>query len=154
MIALSYYNQIVDVRRDQSITVKAKRAFQDVLNRYPNGQYATDAKLKMDLVNSNLAGKEMEIGRYYLNKMEWVAAINRFKTVAQDYQTTPHVQEALYRLVEAYLSLGITKEARSAAAVLGHNYPQSKWYRAAYELLEGNNLTPEMQEGSWFSKVF
>ena len=152
--ALCYYEQIADVTRDQGNTEQALRALSDVVARFPNTDYARDAALKLDLVRDHLAGKEMEIGRYYLTRDQFLAAINRFRTVVEKYQTTTHVPEALERLVEAYLSLGVTEEAQAAGAVLGYNYPGSEWYQDAYKLLEAKNLKPEQKEGSWLNGTF
>lgn len=134
--ALAYYEQISDVARDQGITKQALESFDTLIQRFPDSQYARDARLKMDLTNDHLAGKEMEIGRYYLNRGETNAAINRFRTVVQEYQTTTHTSEALHRLVECYLSLGLYTEAERVAAVLGHNYPGSKWYQDTYKIID------------------
>ncbi|WP_420549782.1 outer membrane protein assembly factor BamD [Curvivirga sp.] len=149
--AIVYYEQIVDIDRDQRITLLAMQALQDVLRRYPDTAYARDTKLKIDLTRDHLAGKEMAIGRYYLERREYAAAINRFKNVVKDYQTTTHIQEALHRLVESYLSLGINYEAEQAAAVLGHNFPASKWYEKSYALVQG--ISPEINE-SWYEEVW
>ena len=151
--AISYYEQITDVGRDQRITRLALGALQDVAQRYPDTTYARDALLKIDLARDHLAGKEMAIGRFYLKRGESLAAINRFRTVIQNYQTTTHVPEALHRLVEAYLSLGISDEAQMAAAVLGHNFPSSQWYADSYQLLEGKDLEPEENQG-WLSQMW
>lgn len=140
--ALGYYTQISDVGRDQEKTALAREALQDVIARYPDSEYAQDAKLKLDLTDDHLAGKEMEIGRYYLNQKEYLAAIKRFKYVVDHYETTSHAAEALHRLVEANLRLGIVGEAKKYAAVLGHNYPGSDWYKYSYAMMEGN-LSPE-----------
>ncbi len=136
LIAMCYYEQISDVERDQAITLQARRALQEVIRRYPRSEYASDARLKLDLVNDHLAGKEMEIGRHYERTGHWLAAQLRFQRVVQDYQTTSHAAEALYRLTETSLSLGIPEEARRYTAVLGANYPGSEWYEKAYELIE------------------
>lgn len=135
LIAISYYEQISDVSRDQKITDQAKQALTEVARRYPDTPYASDAKLKIDLVNDHLAGKEMTIGRFYQRSGKWLAATVRFRNVVEGYQTTSHTPEALYRLVESYLAIGIPEEANKAAAVLGANYPASKWYERAYELM-------------------
>jgi len=135
LIAVCYYEQISDVSRDQKITQQAKQALIDVTRRYPGTSYATDAELKIDLVNDHLAGKEMTIGRVYERSGKWLAATLRFRNVIDNYQTTSHTPEALYRLVEAYMSLGIPEEAQKAAAVLERNYPASVWYQRAYKLL-------------------
>jgi outer membrane protein assembly factor BamD len=128
------------VRRDQKMTEMALDYLQQVADRFPESRYAKDAKLKIDLTLDHLAGKEMEIGRYYLGRKQYQAAINRFQKVSEGYQTTTHVPEALHRLTECYLSLGITDEARKTAAVLGHNYPNSSWYKDTYRLF--NNTAP------------
>jgi outer membrane protein assembly factor BamD len=133
--ALSYYIQITDVGRDQRMTDLAMQALQEVTRRFPDSRYARDAQLKLDLTRDHLAGKEMEIGRYYERQGHCLAAINRFKRVVDTYQTTSHVPEALHRLTECYLALGVTEEARKTAAVLGHNFPGSEWYRDSYALL-------------------
>ncbi|MGL5837136.1 MAG: outer membrane protein assembly factor BamD [Sphingorhabdus sp.] len=136
LIALNYYEQISDVTRDQKITQQALAALGEVQRRYPNTRYAADAGLKIDLVNDHLAGKEMEIGRFYQRRALWLAASLRFREVVDKYQTTTHAPEALYRLTESYLALGIPAEARKSAAVLGANYPGNKWYERAYELMQ------------------
>jgi len=141
--AMCFYERIRDVGRDQEYTNDAVAALNDVIRRYPNTEYARDARLKLDLTNDHLAGKEMYIGRFYLKENKHIAAINRFKTVVTKYQTTSHVPEALHRLVEAYLELGIVDEARAAAAVLGYNYPGSRWYQFSYQLLEERGLLAE-----------
>lgn len=138
--AMCYYERITDVGRDQENTDNAVRALIDVVRRYPNTEYARDARLKLDLTYDHLAGKEMYVGRFYLRANKHIAAINRFKYVVDNYQTTTHVQEALYRLAEAYLQLGIVEEARAAAAVLGYNYPGSVWYQDAHRLFERRGL--------------
>jgi len=153
MKALCYYEQIVDVGRDQKVTKQALDAMEEVARRFPDSPYARDARLRIDLAHDHLAGKEMEIGRYYLQKHEWVAAINRFRRVIEQYQTTSHVPEALERLTEAYLSLGVVDEAQTAAAVLGYNYPGSEWYKASYALLKGEDLEPQEDKGSWISRA-
>jgi outer membrane protein assembly factor BamD len=132
--ALCFYEQISDVRRDQRMTELALENLQQVTDRFPDSKYAKDAKLKIDLTLDHLAGKEMEIGRYYLDRKQYQAAINRFQKVVESYETTTHVPEALHRLTESYLSLGIIDEAKKTAAVLGHNYPQSSWYKDTYRL--------------------
>lgn len=141
LIAVSYYEQISDVSRDQKITQQAKTALTDVIRRYPDTRYAADARLKLDLVNDHLAGKEMTIGRSYQRSGKWLAATLRFRNVIDGYQTTSHTPEALYRLVESYLSLGVPEEAQKAAAVLGASYPDTDWYAKAYKLM--NSHAPE-----------
>lgn len=136
LIALCQYERIADVTRDQKTTLQAKQAFGELIRRYPDTRYAADARLKLDLVNDHLAGKEMEIGRYYQRRGEWLAATLRFRNVVDEYQTTTHTAEALERLVECYLRLGIPEEAKKAAAVLGANYPGTRWYKHAYELIQ------------------
>ncbi len=135
LIAVSYYEQISDVTRDQKITQQSKQALTDVIRRYPTTSFAADAKIKLDLVNDHLAGKEMTIGRYYERSGKWLAATLRFRNVVDNYQTTSHAPEALYRLVEGYLALGVDDEAQKAAAVLQNNYPGSEWYARAYKLI-------------------
>ena len=145
LIALSYYEQISDVTRDQKITQQALDALGELSRRYPNSRYAADARLKMDLVRDHLAGKEMEIGRFYERRGQWLAASMRFRTVVEQYQTTSHTPEALMRLVETYLALGVREEAKKSAAVLGANYPGTDWYQRAYELMEKNPILPPQQ---------
>jgi len=135
LIAVDYYEQINDVTRDQKITQQALDALGELVRRYPDTKYAADARLKIDLVNDHLAGKEMEIGRFYQRRAEWLASIIRFRVVVDKYQTTTHVPEALERLTESYLALGVPAEAQKAAAVLSNNYPGSKWYGRAYNLM-------------------
>jgi len=136
---ISYYDRISDVKRDQKITKNAKKALLEVVRRFPNTSYAKDSKFKIDLINDHLAGKEMEIGRYYLNSKKYIASINRFKEVINDYDDTPQVEEALYRLVETNLILGLSEEAVKYGSILGHNYPNGKWYNKAYKLLGGSS---------------
>ena len=154
MRALCYYEQIADVTRDQKMTQLALGALQEVTSRYPGTSYARDAQLKIDQTLDHLAGKEMEIGRFYLRRGEYQAAINRFRRVIENYQTTAQVPEALHRLTEAYLALGVVTEAQTAAAVLGHNYPGSEWYADSYLLLTGVDVRPEVHKGSWISRTF
>ncbi|MBB4086277.1 outer membrane protein assembly factor BamD [Sphingomonas carotinifaciens] len=142
LIALSYYEQITDVTRDQKITRQALDALGELMRRYPNTRYAADARLKVDLVNDHLAGKEMEIGRFYEGRGQWLAASMRFRTVIDQYQTTTHAPEALMRLTETYLALGVPNEAQRSAAVLGRNYPGSDWYKRAYRLMEQHPAKP------------
>lgn len=152
--AVSLYEQITDVGRDQKKTQDALTALQDIQQRYPTTEYARDAKLKVDLAYDHLAGKEMDIGRYYLRSGQYISAINRFRIVIEKYQTTSHTPEALERLTEAYLALGVVKEAQTAAAVLGYNYPGSDWYQDAYNLLSDKKIEPQKSDGSWISKAF
>jgi len=136
LIAMSYYQQIEDVGRDQKITQQASDAFNELIRRYPQSRYAADARLKLDLINDHLAGKEMEVGRFYQRSGRWLAAATRFRVVVDKYQTTSHTPEALERLVETYFNLGMPAEARKAAAVLGRNYPGSEWYERSYKLIQ------------------
>jgi outer membrane protein assembly factor BamD len=136
LIALSYYEQISDVQRDQKTTDQARTALNEVVRRFPNTEYAADARLKLDLVADHLAGKEMEIGRLYQRSGRWLAAQIRFQNVVNNYQTTGHTAEALYRLTESSLALGVPDEARKYAAVLGANYPGSEWYEKSYRLVQ------------------
>lgn len=147
--ALSYYEQISDVTRDQKMTDLARNTFRELITRYPTSKYTRDAKLKFELTEDHLAGKEMEIGRYYLAKDQHLAAINRFKAVVEHYQTTTHVPEALHRLAEAYTALGLTSEARRVASVLGHNFPGSEWYIDSFEMLGGGKVRKEAEE-PWY----
>jgi outer membrane protein assembly factor BamD len=142
MRAVCYFEQITDVGRDQAATAHAQQHMRDVIARFPNSEFAADARLKLDMVNDQLAGKEMEIGRWYLTQNQPLAAIGRFKTVVDRYQTTSHTPEALYRLVEAYLTLGLMDEAKRNGAVLGHNYAGDRWYQDAYNLLTDRGLRP------------
>lgn len=136
LVAMSYYEQIIDVGRDQKVTQQGLDALNELVRRYPNTRYAADARLKIDLARDHLAGKEMAIGRWYQEQGQHLAAINRFRNVVDRYDTTTHVPEALERLVETYLALGVPEEAKKAAAVLGYNYPGSKWYERAYRLVQ------------------
>jgi len=142
LIALSYYEQINDVERDQSTTRSALDSLGELVRRYPDTRYAADARLKIDLVRDHIAGHEMEIGRFYQSRGDWLASVNRFKTVVDEYQSTSHVPEALMRLTESYLALGIPEEAHKAAAVLGANYPGTKWYKRAYALVQKHPARP------------
>jgi outer membrane protein assembly factor BamD len=152
--AMSYYNQIPDINRDQDIAAKAVEIFTQITEKFPKSEYVEDARYKLQVARDQLAGKEMLVGRYYLNKHNYAAAINRFREVLFKYQTTRHAEEALERLTEAYLALGIPSEAQTAAAVLGHNFPESVWYKDAYALLQGGGLQPHEDQGSWISKAF
>jgi outer membrane protein assembly factor BamD len=154
LIGESYFRQIPDVTRDQDLARKAIAAMQVVVEKYPDSEYAEDARKKMELARDQIAGKEMQIGRYYEERREYLAAVNRFRTVVEQYQTTRHVEEALYRLTESYLALGIVPEAQTAASVLGHNFPDSQWYKDSYALLNKGGLEPQENQGSWISRVF
>ena len=154
LVALCNYEQISDVGRDQEKTEAARNALTALIQRFPQSEYARDARLKFDLTRDHLAGKEMEIGRYYLKTHDYTAAINRFRVVLTDYQTTSHVPEALHRLVEAYLMLGVKTEAQTAAAVLGYNFPGSDWYQDSYNLLAKQGLKPVENKDSWISRTW
>jgi outer membrane protein assembly factor BamD len=152
--AMSLYEQITDTGRDQTNTEAALTALQDVVQRFPDTEYARDASLKVDLTYDHLAGKEMEVGRYYLLRGDYIGAINRFRAVVERYQRTSQIAEALERLTEAYYALGVYDEAKTAAAVLGANYPGSPWYQDAYDLLIAKNMKPEVKKGSWIERAF
>jgi len=154
LIAASHYDQIPDVSRDQGRTEKAIAALEEVVRKYPTSEYAVSAKAKMQAARDQLAGKEMDIGRYYMEKRDFTGAINRFKTVVTQYQTTRHVEEALARLTEAYMAIGVVGEAQTAAAVLGHNFPDSRWYKDAYNLVRSGGVEPSENQGSWISRAF
>jgi outer membrane protein assembly factor BamD len=154
LMALSYYDQIDEVGRDQGLTFQALQALRDVIEKYPDSEYADSAILKFDLAFDHLAGKEMEIGRYYLKRGNYTAAINRFRVVVQDFQTTTHTAEALHRLVEAYLALGLTDEAQTAGAILGYNYQSSPFYDDSYRLLTGQGLSLEARGNSWLAAIY
>jgi outer membrane protein assembly factor BamD len=148
LVAMNYYDQIYDVGRDQATTIAAESALQQVVRRYPESDYARDSRLKLELTHDHLAGKEMSIGRYYLKDNQHLAAIGRFKNVVTDYETTSQTEEALHRLVESYVSIGIIQEAKLVGSVLGYNYPNSEWYADSYDLLEnyGVNLDDEINK--------
>ena len=148
LIAINFYDQIYDVGRDQATTVAAEAALQQVVRRYPDSDYARDARLKLELTHDHLAGKEMDVGRYYLKQNQHLAAIGRFKNVVAEYETTSQTEEALHRLVESYVSIGVIQEAKLVGSVLGYNYPDSEWYADSYELLEnyGINLDDEINK--------
>jgi outer membrane protein assembly factor BamD len=154
IIAMSYYDQILDPRRDQTNARKALQAYQTLLQRYPDSRYAPDAQNRERILRDLLAASEMTVGRYYLRHNNYLGAINRFRVVVSDYQTTPQVEEALMRLTEAYMALGIVNEAQTAAAVLGHNFPESKWYQHAYALLGKSGIQPQEHEDSWITQTF
>jgi len=154
LLALSYYDQIDEVGRDQGLTYQALQALRVVIEEYPDSEYAKSATLKFDLAFDHLAAKDMEIGRYYLKRGNFTAAINRFRSVVQDFQTTTHTAEALERLVEAYLALGLTDEAQTAGAILGYNYQSSPFYQDAFNLLKKQGLSPEAKGTSWLSQIY
>ncbi len=152
--ALSYHAQMVDVRRDQTNAEQAVKAFQELVRRYPSSRYSDDARRKIDDVRDLLAGAEMSRGRYYLKRGQYVAAINRFRTVVENYQTSSQVPEALHRLVESYSALGVNEEAQKAAAVLGYNFPSSNWYADSYEIARSENIRPPETEQSFWARIF
>ncbi len=152
--AESQYERIPDISRDQDTAVKSLAGFNEVVQKYPKSEYASDAKYKMQVARDQLAGKEMSVGRFYLTRKNYTAAINRFRNVIGEYQTTRHTEEALERLTEAYMGLGIVSEAQTAAAVLGHNYPDGQWYKDAYVLLQSSGTEPRENSDSWISKAF
>ncbi|MGP9805602.1 outer membrane protein assembly factor BamD [Paracoccus sp. NSM] len=154
LLALSYYDQIDDVGRDQGLTFQALRSLRTVIEEYPDSEYARSAILKFDLAFDHLAAKEMEIGRYYLKRGHHTAAINRFRVVVEEFQTTTMTPEALMRLVEAYLALGLLDEAQTAGAILGHNFQSSPFYEDAFRQLRGRGLSPEMRGESWLTNIY
>ena len=154
LLALSYYDQIDDVGRDQGLTFQALQALREVIEVYPESDYARSSILKFDLAFDHLAAKEMEIGRYYLSRGHFVAAVNRFRVVVEDFQTTTQTPEALHRLVEGYLSLGLTEEAQTAGAILGFNFRSTQWYEDSFALLTGQGLRPEAQGDNWLARVY
>jgi outer membrane protein assembly factor BamD len=154
LVGMSYFNQIPDVTRDQERSARALLAMDELIRRYPQSEYVADARQRVAIARDQLAGKEMDIGRYYLEQRNFPGAVNRFREVLTKYQTTRHTEEALLRITEAYMSMGIVDEARTAAAVLGHNFPDSQWYKDAFRLLESGGLTPSENRESWISRAF
>ena len=154
LLALSYYDQIDEVGRDQGLTFQALQSLRTVIEVYPDSEYATSAILKFDLAFDHLAAKEMEIGRYYLRRKHFAAAINRFRVVVEDFQTTTHTAEALHRLVESYLSLGLLDEAQTAGAILGYNYQSTVWYEDSYKLLTARGLKLKSKGNNWLSQIY
>ncbi|WP_281984126.1 outer membrane protein assembly factor BamD [Thalassorhabdomicrobium marinisediminis] len=154
LLALSYYDQIDEIGRDQALTFDALKALRVVIERYPESEYARSAELKFDLAFDHLAAKEMEVGRYYLKRDHFAASVNRFRVVVEDFQTTTHTPEALHRLVEAYLSLGLVEEAQTAGAILGYNYQSTPWYQDSYALLTGQGLEMRSIGDSWLSAIY
>ena len=154
LLALSYYDQIDEIGRDQALTFQALESLKDVIERHPGTEYARSATLKFDLAYDHLAAKEMEVGRYYLKRGNDAAAINRFRVVVEDFQTTTHTAEALHRLVEAYLRIGLTDDAQTAGAILGYNYQGSPFYEDSYALLANAGLSPEAKGSSWLSDIY
>lgn len=154
LLALSYYDQIEEVGRDQGLTFQALQALRDVIELYPDTEYARSAVLKFELAFDHLAAKEMEIGRYYLKRKHYAAATNRFRVVVEQFQTTSQVPEALHRLVESYLSLGLVDEAQTAGAILGHNFQATEWYEDSYKLLTGQGLEAKPMGDNWLSAIY
>lgn len=154
LIGESYYRRIPDITRDQELSQRAEKAMRELVEKYPDSEYANDARKKLRVAEDQIAGKEMQVGRYYLERRNYAAALSRFRTVVNDHQRTRHVEEALHRLTETYLALGVVPEARTAAAVLGHNFPDSSWYKDSYRLLQAGGTTPEESRGSWISRAF
>jgi outer membrane protein assembly factor BamD len=154
LLALSYYDQIDEVGRDQGLTFQALQSLRRVIEQYPDSEYARTSVLKFDLAFDHLAAKEMEIGRFYLKRGHYVAAANRFRTVVEDFQTTTHTPEALHRLVESYLSLGLVEEAQTAGAILGYNYQSSEWYESSFALLTGRGLAAEAAGDNWLASIY
>ena len=153
LAGMSYFNQVPDTMRDQLPAEKAVEIFTALIQKYPKSEYVSDARYKMQVARDQLAAKEMQVGRFYLTRNNYPAAVNRFHDVLGKYQNTRHTEEALYRLTEAYLAMGITGEAQTAAAILGHNFPDSQWYKDAHELLQKDGLEPEDHKDSWISKL-
>jgi outer membrane protein assembly factor BamD len=154
LLALSYYDQIDEVGRDQGLTFQALQALREVIEQYPDTEYARSAILKFDLAFDHLAAKEMEIGRFYLRGKHYTSAINRFRVVVEQFQTTTHTPEALHRLVESYLSLGLTDEAQTAGAILGYNFQSTEWYQDSYRLLTGQGLEPKVRGDGWLATIY
>ncbi|MBL8587100.1 MAG: outer membrane protein assembly factor BamD [Methylobacteriaceae bacterium] len=153
LAAMSYYQQVPDISRDQERAEKALQLFEIVVQKYPKSEYVSDSKYKIQVTRDQLAGKEMSVGRFYLARRNYTAAINRFRNVVGKYQTTRHTEEALARLTEAYMGLGIAHEAQTAAAVLGHNFPDGQWYKDSFTLLQTRGLEPREDQGSWISRT-
>jgi outer membrane protein assembly factor BamD len=154
IIGMAYYDQVLDPKRDQTNARKALQAYLTLMQRYPDSRYAAEAQNRARILRDLLAASEMQVGRYYLRHSNYLAAINRFKVVVTDYQTTAQVEEALSRLTEAYMALGIVPEAQTAAAVLGYNFPDSKWYKNSYTLLQKKGTKPQVHPGSWITKTW
>ena len=154
LIGLSYYDQVLSIGRDQKLTQEALRIFKLIIKEYPDSEYASSSQIKFDFLKNQLASKEMEVGRYYLKRSHYVSAINRFRGIIEDFSTTSQVPEALHRLVEAYLSLGLTDEAQTAGAILGYNYKSNEWYERSFELLRSKGLKPKSLGNSWLSQIY
>lgn len=154
LIGLSYYDQVLAIGRDQKLTQEALKIFKLIIKEYPDSEYASSSQIKFDFLKNQLANKEMEVGRYYLKRSHYVSAINRFRGIIEDFSTTSQVPEALHRLVEAYLSLGLTDEAQTAGAILGYNYKSNEWYERSFELLRSKGLKPKSLGNSWLSQIY
>lgn len=154
LVGMSYHNQILDITRDQERAEKSLVAFEDLVRKWPNSEYSSDARDRIRIARDQLAGKEMDVGRYYLKQRNFAGSINRFREVVIKYQNTRHIEEALARLTEAYMAMGIVNEAQTAAAVLGHNFPESQWYKDSFTLLKSGGLEPRENKGSWISRAF
>ena len=154
LIGLSYYDQVLAIGRDQKLTQEAIKIFELIIKEYPDSEYASNSQIKFDFLKNQLASKEMEVGRYYLKRSHYVSAINRFRGIIEDFPTTSQVPEALHRLVEAYLSLGLTDEAQTAGAILGYNYKSNEWYERSFELLRSKGLKPKSSGNSWLSQIY
>ena len=154
LIGLSYYDQVLAIGRDQKLTQEALKIFKLIIKEYPDSEYASSSQIKFDFLKNQLASKEMEVGRYYLKRSHYVSAINRFRGIIEDFSTTSQVPEALHRLVEAYLSLGLTDEAQTAGAILGYNYKSNEWYERSFELLSSKGLKPKSLGNSWLSQIY
>ncbi|HWK14269.1 MAG TPA: outer membrane protein assembly factor BamD, partial [Rhizobiaceae bacterium] len=153
IIGLSYFRQIRDVTQDQADARRTIEAMNEVVTRWPDSEYVDDAKDKIRFARDQIAGKEMQVGRYYLERRQYIAAVKRFRGVVENYSNTRHIEEALARLVESYYAMGLASEAQAAAAVLGHNYPESQWYKDSYALLQTGGLSPRENSGSWLSRI-
>ena len=154
LIGLSYYDQVLAIGRDQKLTQEALKIFELIIDEYSDSEYASSSQIKFDFLKNQLASKEMEVGRYYLKRSHYVSAINRFRGIIEDFSTTSQVPEALHRLVEAYLSLGLTDEAQTAGAILGYNYKSNEWYERSFELLRSKGLKPKSLGNSWLSQIY
>jgi outer membrane protein assembly factor BamD len=154
LVGMSYFNQMPDVTRDQERAARALLAMDELINKWPQSEYSIDARTRVATARDQLAAKEMDIGRYYLERRNYPGAVNRFREVLTKYQTTRHTEEALLRITEAYMSIGVVQEAQTAAAVLGHNFPDSQWYKDAYKLLQSGGLEPRENQDSWISRAF
>ena len=154
LIGLSYYDQVLAIGRDQKLTQEALKIFKLIIKEYPDSEYASSSQIKFDFLKNQLASKEMEVGRYYLKRSHYVSAINRFRGIIEDFSTTSQVPEALHRLVEAYLSLGLTDEAQTAGAILGYNYKSTEWYERTFELLQSEGLQPKSSGNSWLNQMY